>query len=272
MSLQPESSAQATSSEPANPSRPTAPSTATGPSASTVVHDGHGAVQPPGQPPSPQSRPGQASGGQALNPTLFEQIVARDDEHYTSLRTRVTQAYETHTVQYWFVASLANGLLFLQILVAASLTVLGAFKDHRARTASIFLGATNTVVAGLLTYFKSRNQPNRARQFRDALQDCVQQLDDAEANFRNPNWTGNVFDEMEKVRSSYNRARKDARANYPDLWVRAGSLYDPMHAPRGGTTDSTGSSVNGQQPDQRPHANTMQPNHGRLGNHSPVVG
>lgn len=151
--------------------------------------------------------------------------------------------------------------------MATSLTVLGAFKDQRARTASIVLGATNTVIAGLLTYFKSRNQPNRARQFRDALQDCVQQLEDAEANFRNPNWTGNVFDEMEKIGNSYNQARKDARANYPDLWVRTGSLHDPMHAPRG-TTDSTESSAGEQQPDQRPQQDTMQENCPRSSGHS----
>lgn len=50
-----------------------------------------------------------------------------------SLRKRVTQAYRWHTYQYWFVATTSNSLLFLQILIAASLTALGAFNDRRAR-------------------------------------------------------------------------------------------------------------------------------------------
>lgn len=137
-------------------------------------------------------------------------------------------------------AVLSNTLLFAQILIAASLTVLGAFNDRRARTATIFLGATNTVIAGLLTYFKSRNQPNRARQFRNDLGVIVDQLDDAEANFRNPNWQGNEFTTMEQIRNAYNQARADAQANYPDLWVKGTTPYNPNYTPRTETDPTTG--------------------------------
>ena len=143
----------------------------------------------------------------------------------------MTKSYQTHTYQYWFVAVLSNALLFIQILVAASLTALGAIQDRRAGTATIFLGATNTVIAGLLTYFKSRNQPNRARQFRNDLAAIVDQLDDTEANFRNPEYDGNVFTEMEKIRATYKQARIDAQANYPDLWVKGSSPYNPNWTP-----------------------------------------
>lgn len=135
---------------------------------------------------------------------------------------------------------MSNACLFIQILVAASLTGLGAFNDHRARTATIFLGAINTVIAGLLTYFKSRNQPNRARQFRNDLAGLVDQLDDAEANFQNPEFTGNVNDEIEKIRAAYQQARADAQANYPDLWVKGSSPYNPDYIPRGDNDPTTG--------------------------------
>lgn len=152
-------------------------------------------------------------------------------EPYKTLRERVTKSYKAHTYQYWFVAVFSNSLLFLQILIAASLTALGAINDRRAGTAIIFLGATNTVIAGLLTYFKSRNQPNRARQFRNDLAAIVDQLDDTEANFQNPAYKGNEFEEIEKIRAAYKQARLDAQANYPDLWVKGSTPYNPNWTP-----------------------------------------
>lgn len=73
------------------------------------------------------------------------------------------------TVQYWFVASIANGMLWSQIIIGAAITALGATHANGSKTATIYLGAASTVIAGFLTYFKSRNQPNRSRQFRQAL-------------------------------------------------------------------------------------------------------
>ncbi|KIX03249.1 uncharacterized protein Z518_06801 [Rhinocladiella mackenziei CBS 650.93] len=167
-----------------------------------------------------------------VTPTFFSELAGSDGYPYMTLRKRITEAYKWHSYQYWFVACFSNGLLFLQILIAASLTVLGAFNDRRARTATIFLGAANTVIAGLMTYFKSRNQPNRSRQFRNDLAKIVDQLDDAEANFRNPNYHDDVFTVMQNIRHSYNEARSDAQANYPDLWVKSGSVYSPTFQPR----------------------------------------
>lgn len=146
---------------------------------------------------------------------------------YEDLNSKIRKAHEWHTYQYWFVAMTSNSLLFLQVLIAASLTVLGAFNNRRARTATIFLGATNTVIAGLLTYFKSRNQPNRARQLRNDLGKVVDQLDDAEANFRTAGATGDVAVVVQDIRTSYRQARADAEANYPDLWVKAGDVRNP---------------------------------------------
>lgn len=108
------------------------------------------------------------------------------------------------------------------------------------RTATIFLGATNTVIAGLLTYFKTRNQPNRPRQFRNDLAKVVDQLDDAEANFRNPNCRDDVVAVVQQIRQSYSEARTDAQTNYPDLWVKGASLSNPVYTPRTSTDPTTG--------------------------------
>lgn len=145
---------------------------------------------------------------------------------------KIRRAHKLHTYQYWFVAVSSNSLLFLQVLIAASLTALGAFNDRRARTATIFLGATNTIIAALLTYFKTRNQPNRARQLRNDLGRVVDQLDDAEASLRMADAPDDVTTAIKGIRDSYRQARADAEANYPDLWVRAGDLRSPFSPDR----------------------------------------
>ncbi|KAK5195408.1 hypothetical protein LTR96_002169 [Exophiala xenobiotica] len=87
----------------------------------------------------------------------------------TSFDERIRRDYRWHTVQYWFVASVANGMLWAQIIIGAAITALGATHASGSKTATIYLGAASTVIAGFLTYFKSRSQPVRSRQFRQAL-------------------------------------------------------------------------------------------------------
>jgi hypothetical protein len=164
-------------------------------------------------------------------------------------------------VQYWFVASLANGLLWAQIVIGAALTALGAYvvpglpltgvrsaytffahhstKTANAQTAVIYLGAASTVIAGLLTYFKSRNQPNRARQFRQALRGVRNKIDDKahELHGLTPEQARAVAAGIVK---QYNQALAEAAANYPDLWVTLGDLKrwlptdDPFPDPKEG--------------------------------------
>ncbi|KPI44448.1 uncharacterized protein AB675_8555 [Cyphellophora attinorum] len=141
----------------------------------------------------------------------------------TSFDERIRKEYRFHTLQYWFVASLANGMLWTQIVIGAALTALGATHSHNAQTATIYLGAATTVISGFLTYFKSRNQPNRSRQFREALRK-VRNLIDDNAN----DLVGMSPEEAREVAKGivkqYNEALAEASANYPDLWITLGDL------------------------------------------------
>ncbi|OQV00186.1 hypothetical protein CLAIMM_05718 [Cladophialophora immunda] len=49
-------------------------------------------------------------------------------------------------------------------------------NSNAARIAITVLGAINTVIAGFLTFLKSRNQPNRALQFRNGLRGVYEDL------------------------------------------------------------------------------------------------
>ncbi|KAF3003632.1 hypothetical protein E8E13_007691 [Curvularia kusanoi] len=141
----------------------------------------------------------------------------------TSIEERIRKEYRLHTAQYWFVATLANGLLWLQIVIGAALTALGASGTRQSQKAVIYLGAANTITAGLLTYFKSRNQPNRACQLRNALRTVRNNMDDQSREL-----SGLTPDQArEKARDiieQYNNALATAASNYPDLWATIGDL------------------------------------------------
>jgi cob(I)alamin adenosyltransferase len=67
-------------------------------------------------------------------------------------------------------------MLWLQIGIGATVTAIGTTNSNAARIAITVLGAVNTVMAGMLTFLKSRNQPNRALQFRNGLRDVYEDL------------------------------------------------------------------------------------------------
>ncbi|KIW93606.1 uncharacterized protein Z519_06211 [Cladophialophora bantiana CBS 173.52] len=99
---------------------------------------------------------------------------------------RIQQAYKVETGYYQFVATLSYGLLWLQIAIGATVTAIGSDSNRRARLAVTILGAINTFIAGILTFLKSRDQPNRALQFRNGLRDVCNELWRADAALRDP--------------------------------------------------------------------------------------
>jgi len=103
--------------------------------------------------------------------------------------------------------------------LGATLASLGGAKSNKVSTAIVVLGAVQTVVAGFLTYFKSRNQPNRARQLENALGKVLEAIEDAEARLRNPDCQDNVQEVVRQLTDMYQAARTEAEINYSDYWV-----------------------------------------------------
>ncbi|KAJ9495103.1 hypothetical protein H2202_009353 [Exophiala xenobiotica] len=147
------------------------------------------------------------------------------------------------TVQYWFVASVANGMLWAQIIIGAAITALGATHASGSKTATIYLGAASTVIAGFLTYFKSRSQPVRSRQFRQALRKVRNKMDflagfvdeaQIAPNTFVPDETAHEISDTttpeEAVNKAmdilklYDEALAEAATNYPDLWVTVSDM------------------------------------------------
>jgi len=141
-------------------------------------------------------------------------------------RNRIEKAYRDQTRFYYLAAGASHGLLWLQIGIGATLTALGSQNNREARIAITTLGAINTVVAGMLTFLKSRNQPNRALQFRNGLRGVYEDLwqIDAEMSCGDDYEKIDPDAKVDELWKRYKEVRQEAEANYPDLWVSLNKL------------------------------------------------
>jgi len=106
---------------------------------------------------------------------------AHNHHQAAGVKTLYGRALHRRNVQngmYIFTATLSNTLLLTQVVLGAALTALGASASSHILI-TIF-GATNTIIAGLVAYLKSRGQPMRARMYRDDLDRVVDEIENSE--------------------------------------------------------------------------------------------
>lgn len=150
----------------------------------------------------------------------------------TSIYQRAKSKESAQNRTYIFTAALTNSLLLSQIVIGAALTALGASQSPSIYV-TIF-GALNTVIAGLVTYLKSRGQPMRARMFRDDLERVVDQIENSETMWLGIARNMHGYDEIDiddevSVRSEvarltrlYDKAVRNNTFNNPDLYLNQG--------------------------------------------------
>lgn len=120
-------------------------------------------------------------------------------------------------VNYLATAILINTCLLLQIIVAAALTALGAAEA--SHTLITLLGVLNTAIAGVLTYMKGQNLPNRLRQYWNGLRKLREHIEQRERDFCNPNTKLDVEEEVRIIVHTYDDVRQEAEDNEPDSYV-----------------------------------------------------
>ncbi|KAL2044835.1 hypothetical protein N7G274_002610 [Stereocaulon virgatum] len=127
-------------------------------------------------------------------------------------------AEETKTRwQYYFMASIINLSFLGQIVVAATLTALGAADaSHIAITV---LGSVNTVIAGVQTYLKGQGLPNRLRQYEFGLRKLREHIEDLERAFSHVDCRLNVDNEISDIAAMYKAVRQTAEDNTPDTYL-----------------------------------------------------
>ena len=115
--------------------------------------------------------------------------------------------------QYALSNYMVNTFFMLQIIVGAALTALGAAKGPAS--AVTFLGAVNTVVAGLLTYLKGQGLPARLDQYLHLLRTLREHIETREREFMEPECLLDVDEEIERVTKMYQEVRQTAQDNAP---------------------------------------------------------
>ncbi|KAL5347587.1 hypothetical protein ACLOAV_006995 [Pseudogymnoascus australis] len=115
---------------------------------------------------------------------------------------------------------LINGCLGLQIIVAASLTALGAADaSHSAITV---LGAINTVIAGLLTFLKGSGLPNRLSYYHTQWKQIRELIEQRERDFSRPGCDLDVHGVVLMIETMYEEVKKDMEASTPDRFAGFG--------------------------------------------------
>ena len=161
-----------------------------------------------------------------LKSLFFTSSVANDGYYLCAIQEEWKSFIGYQFSNFWI-----NAVYILQIFIAASITALAGYEGHR--TAVTVLGAINTVLAGLVAYFKGMGLPNRLRKTRDQYQHVKEYIDYKERQFvwyarlhgkKNPNRhptlaTLDPWMEAEQVRKLYEAAQKDEQANYPDIYI-----------------------------------------------------
>jgi hypothetical protein len=112
---------------------------------------------------------------------------------------------------------LINGCLGLQIVIAATLTALGAAGgSHKAVTV---FGAMNTVIAGLLTFLKGSGLPNRLKYYQSEWQRVREFIEQRERDFGRPNCDLDVYTVIDSVEKMYEEVKVDLEASIPDRFA-----------------------------------------------------
>lgn len=149
---------------------------------------------------------------------------------------------------YAITATISNTLLLFQVVLGAAVTALGASASSHILIT--LFGATNTIIAGVVAYLKSRGQPMRARMYRDDLERVVDEIENSEIM-----WLGiskkmhgyseintddevTVRSEVARLTRLYDRAIRTNGMNNPDMYMAGQGFENTSFALKKGTLPS----------------------------------
>ncbi|KAL8986732.1 MAG: hypothetical protein Q9169_008761, partial [Polycauliona sp. 2 TL-2023] len=131
--------------------------------------------------------------------------------------TRIVQEERQSTYQYYLMSGIINAAFMGQIIIAASLTALGAANG--SRLAITILGSINTVIAGVQTYLKGQGLPNRLKQYQFGLRKLREYIEDRERDFSHEGCKLDVDHVIADVSAMYQAVRQTAEDNTPDTYL-----------------------------------------------------
>ncbi|KAI0890380.1 uncharacterized protein GGS22DRAFT_150735 [Annulohypoxylon maeteangense] len=130
---------------------------------------------------------------------------------------RVVYSEQKSKDRYKVFSILINVCYFLQIVVAASITAMGAAGvSHGAVTA---FGAINTIIAGLLTFLKGSGLPSRLKYYGNEWRKIREFIEQRERDFSRTNCTLDVYEVVAAVDRMYNNTKQEIEMNTPDSYT-----------------------------------------------------
>lgn len=137
---------------------------------------------------------------------------------YNRVCHREAQAKRGYKLASFFI----NGCLGLQVIVAASLTAMGAANtNHVSITA---FGAVNTVIAGILTYLKGSGLPNRIRWSENEWKKIREYIEQRERDFSRPGCRLDIHEVVQAIEAMYEEVKIDIQNNTPDAYISMSDL------------------------------------------------
>ncbi|KAI4868660.1 hypothetical protein F4820DRAFT_101192 [Hypoxylon rubiginosum] len=131
--------------------------------------------------------------------------------------SRVVYAEQKAKDSFKVFSILINACYFLQIVVAASITAMGAAGvSHGAVTA---FGAINTIIAGLLTFLKGSGLPGRLKYYGNEWKKIREFIEQRERDFSRAGCTLDVFEVVAAVDRMYNNTKQEIEMNTPDNYT-----------------------------------------------------
>jgi SMODS and SLOG-associating 2TM effector domain len=124
---------------------------------------------------------------------------------------------------YWLCATILNLCLLLQVAIGASLTALGASSG--GKLAITILGATNTVIASILTYLKAQGLPFRLLAYLNELKRVRAAIELKERDFVVGRWKDSegkpvdVYKVVDDLVKLYEDAKTNSESNHPETYT-----------------------------------------------------
>lgn len=146
-------------------------------------------------------------GRAAPNLGIYNRVVHREQE--------AKRGYKVASI-------LINGCLGVQVIVAASLTAMGAASSSHVGV-TIF-GAVNTVIAGILTYLKGSGLPNRLRYYENEWKKIREFIEQRERDFSRPDCKLDVHEVVRVIETMYEEAKADVQSNTPDNYISVSDI------------------------------------------------
>ncbi|KAK9770026.1 hypothetical protein SCAR479_13285 [Seiridium cardinale] len=130
---------------------------------------------------------------------------------------RVVYAEQKSKDSFKIFSLLINCCYFLQIVVAAAVTALGAASaNHNAITA---FGAINTIMAGLLTFLKGSGLPARYKYYGNEWKKLREFIEAKEREFAREDCELNVYEVVDAIQLMYENVEQEVQINTPDSYT-----------------------------------------------------